>query len=207
MSKKFVLLIVMLVTLFVSVPSHTNWLDSAKNALKGLGSGLKDLGSGILHGAAGQLGGGAAQLSYCRNMASVPGGMMSAEYQTQCSNMAFVCQQLMATTPSIAMDPYCATVSGRGQMMGPWGGSMGSFLPGVNTGGTPANADPNKVGWSVPPPPPYGFMMGGGAYGVTPGGAAGIGALLGAGVINRFFGGGGYGGSGGGYGGGYDEID
>lgn len=98
-------------------------------------------------------------------------------------------------------------------MMGPWGGTTGAMLPGINTVANSQNTDPNKIGWSVPPPPPFGMMMGGmggppqtiGSYGMMPGGASGFGGMLADSMISRYMSGGrisagqygGYGGPGG----------
>jgi hypothetical protein len=217
---KKIILTYLFPAIIICTSSQASWLSSAASALKSAGASVVntvgDAASGAVHavenvaGAAASVGlGASAQLSYCRQIASVPGGVNTAEYQAQCGNMAFVCQQLRMTNPQVAVDPYCATVSGMGQMMGPWGGATSTFMPGINTAATPANTDPNKVGWSTPAPPPYGFTMGMGAYGVSPMNASGVGALLATSVISRLFGsssgpGGMYGGGfgGGGYGGG-----
>lgn len=214
MLKKFILLS-LVSTFFVFLSAEANWLSSAANALKSAGSSAVHAAEGVASGAANAVAGiastaasvglgAAAQLSYCRQIASVPGGTMSAEYQMQCGNMAFVCQQLRMTNPQVAVDPYCATVSGMGQMMGPWGGATSSFTPGYTSPATtPTNTDPTTVGWSVPAPPPYGFGMGTGAYGVSPLTASGLGSLLAGSVISKLFGGGGgFGGTTGGYPGG-----
>ena len=136
-----------------------------------------------------------AQLDYCRNIAAIPGGVSTYEYQRNCGNMTFVCQQVALSNPQASMDPYCATVSGMGQMTGPWGGTTSAFIPTVNTNATPANTDPNKVGWSVPPPPPYGLAMamGTGGYGVTPTGSANFSSMLSSRIVSNFFGGNGQG--------------
>ena len=205
MLKKIILIFIFL-TFSILFPVTASWLSSAESAFKSAASSAysatKSAASGALGAAetvaktAVQVGlQGAAQLEYCRTMAAIPGGVNSLEYQSQCCNMAFVCQQMMMSNPQVSVDPYCATVSGMGQMMGPWGGTTSPFIPGVNTTATPTNTDPSKVGWSVAAPPPYGFTMGVGAYGVPPTTAAGAGALLASTAIsslfNRFLGGGG----------------
>lgn len=216
---KKIILIVAFLTFSILLPVTASWLSSAESAFKSAGSAVESAASGAASAvgstlkSAGSIGlQAAAQLEYCRTMAAIPGGVNSLEYQSQCGNMAFTCQQMMMSNPQVGVDPYCATVSGMGRMMGPWGGATSSFIPGVNTTATPTNTDPNKVGWSVPAPPPYGYTMGMGAYGVPPTTAAGVGALLASTTIsslfNKFLGGGtnsgyqtGYGG-GGYYGGG-----
>lgn len=218
MLKKIILTFTFL-TFSIQSPTFSSWLSSAENAFKSAGSSAFHAAEGAASGAANAAKGAlqaagsvglqaAAQLQFCRTLASVPGGVNSLQYQSQCGNMAFVCQQMMLSNPQIGVDPYCATVSGFGQMTGPWGGNTAPFIPGVNSSTTPTNADPSTIGWSVPAPPPYGFAMGFGAYGVPPTSAAGVGALVVSSLFNKFFGGssnnsGGYGSSygNGGYGG------
>ena len=81
-------------------------------------------------------------------------------------------------------------------MVGPWGGTTSPFAGGINPTSTPQNSDPSKMGWSVPAPPPYGLTMGGmggGAYGISGGGAAGFGALIADQLIGSSFSGGQFG--------------
>ncbi len=203
-------------------PTHADWLGAAGDALKSVAT----TATGIVGGAVtetlnvastslatgGTVSPGAvAELDFCRRLASIPGGTMSLEYQRRCGNMAMVCQQVRMTNPNATMDPYCATVSGYGQMVSPWGGSVAPMMPGVNTSHNLQNADPSKIGWSITPPPPFGMTMGMhgaplgesmGAYGVTPSGAEGVGSMIADNVIGRFVSGGsmgynGYGGGGG----------
>lgn len=211
-------------TLLWCTLSSANWTRDALHALGSVASTAGDVVKGAatetLNVATTSLASGGAvspmavaELDYCRRLAAVPGGTMSLEYQRRCGNMAFTCQQVRMMNPQATMDPYCATVSGSGQMMGPWGGTTGAMLPGINTVANSQNTDPNKIGWSVPPPPPFGMMMGGmggppqtiGSYGMMPGGASGFGGMLADSMISRYMSGGrisagqygGYGGPGG----------
>lgn len=180
------------------------WLSSVGSALKSVGSTTVNSVTGVVKGVANTVDTAltanvsleaAAQLDYCRNIAAIPGGVSTLEYQRNCGNMTFVCQQVRLSDPKAAMDPYCATVSGMGQMIGPWGGTTSAFIPTVNTNATPANTDPNKVGWSIPPPPPYGLAMGAGTggYGITPVGSAHFNSVLSSRIVSNFFGGNGQG--------------
>jgi hypothetical protein len=203
---KKILLTISLSSTFFCLFLNASWLSSAGNALKAVGSTGVNIVSGAaqetLNVAATSLAtGGAvsptavAQLDYCRRLASIPGGTMSLDYQRRCGNMAVTCQQVRLSNPGATMDPYCATVSGQGQMVGPWGAATSPMMGGMNTTSVPAGTDPAKIGWSVPAPPPYGMTMGAaaggyGAYGVTQQGAAGFGAMLADNMIGSMFSGG-----------------
>lgn len=196
MLKKIIPIYIVLSIVTLSVP-HAGWISSVGSALKSVGStaikSVKDIGSETVNAVNTSLNSGvsleaAAQLDYCRNIAAVPGGVNTLEYQRQCGNMTFVCQQVRLSNPQASMDPYCATVSGMGQMMGPWGGTAGTFMSGVNSQPIPANTDPAKIGWSVSPPPPYGLSMGmSGAYGIPLGGSNNFSNMLATRTVSRFF--------------------
>ncbi|UNM06076.1 MAG: hypothetical protein H6925_06455 [Holosporaceae bacterium] len=197
------------VSLCAYFSARANWLNAAGDALKTIATTATDIVAGAatetLNVASTSLAtggavspGAVAELDFCRRLASIPGGTMSLEYQRRCGNMAMVCQQVRMTNPNATMDPYCATVSGYGQMVSPWGASVAPMMPGVNTSHNLQNADPSKVGWSIAPPPPFGMTMGMhgaplggsmGAYGVPPG-AEGVGPMIADNVIGRFVSGG-----------------
>jgi len=204
---KKILLTISLSSTFFCLLLNANWLSSAGDALKAVGSTGVNIISGAaketLNVAATSLATGGmvsptavAQLDYCRRLAAIPGGTMSLDYQRRCGNIAITCQQVMLSNPGATMDPYCATVSGQGQMVGPWGAATSPMMGGMNTttASVPAGTDPAKIGWSVPAPPPYGVTMGAtagyGAYGVTQQGAEGFGAMLADNVIGGMFSGG-----------------
>ena len=213
MRKKTITIIFSLIFSFSGrYASQASWLSAASNALKSVATTATGVVGGAvnetLHVASTSLAtggavspGAVAELDFCRRLASIPGGTMSLEYKRRCGNMAMVCQQVRMTNPNATMDPYCATVSGHGQMVSPWGDSVAPMIAGVNTSQNLQNTDPNKIGWSIAAPPPFGMTMGTsggagsvdssvGAYGVTPMGAAGLGAMIADNLIGGFTSGG-----------------
>lgn len=155
------------------LPVTAGWLDSAKRAISNMASGAADaaatVGQGALAGAVAGAGAGvqmaigndmSVHLAQCRQLASVPGGMYSPQYQMNCQQQApSLCMQQMSMSQTPEMDPYCATVLGYGvSMQGPWGASipappsMGPVAPGTQAA---SNVNSQNLGWSVPVPPNY----------------------------------------------------
>lgn len=131
-NKRTTAVCLLIVSLCSYFSTHANWLGAAGDALKSVAT----TATGVVGGAVTETlnvastslatggvvsPGAVAELDFCRRLASIPGGTMSLEYQRRCGNMAMVCQQVRMTNPNATMDPYCATVSGYGQMVSPWG--------------------------------------------------------------------------------------